>query len=99
MPGQRLSRTAARSSLRRGGSLLSAIDALRDLIEADIARVPQAGLIRRDLDELTGEVHETDWDRDRLRGTLERITSRASAVTGVATAAGSVWALIEQILS
>jgi hypothetical protein len=83
----------------QGPDVLAAVAHLRRLVEADIGQVPQASLVRRDFDELEAEVRRADPDPEKLEGYVDRIKRRAAAVGGVTAAAGSVWALIEQIVA
>jgi hypothetical protein len=77
--------------------LASAVEELRQLIGSNITQVRQANLVLRDITRLADQVHEPESDPDEMHDLLKRITDRAGAIGGVATAAGSIWSLIQQI--
>jgi hypothetical protein len=75
--------------------LTAALDALRTLVDENSGRIPEVSRVKKDIESLDNDVHDTDPDPERLQDTIKRIVARVAMVGTVATAVNNVRDLIE----
>lgn len=81
-----------------GGDFLSALAALRTLVDQNADQIPEAAKVRKDVQSIEAEAGSEEVDAHALRDTIVRIIGRVGMVGTVLEAANNVRELIEAMM-